>query len=313
MLRLAWTAAALTLVATALVAAIPAASPNFPARIDLPEGFRTEGIAVGRGHSFYVGSTQTGAIYAGDLRTGTGDELVPGQTGRAAFGIFVDGRNRMWVAGGATGQAYVYDATTGEEIAGPYTLAPAAPRFINDVYVTRTGAYFTNTSAPFLYRIPIGPRGEIGGPSSVETIPLAPELSGLNGIEATPNEKTLVVVQFTTGRLFGLDPETGAAEEIVLDELVPRGDGLVLVGKTLYVVQNLPSAAVPAAGPGVVAVVELAPDLSSGEVVARLNSTADPLVNPATADRFGRLLYVVRRDVPGGTTFWLTRLDTNGT
>ena len=89
-----------------------------------------------------------------------------------------------------------------------------------------------------------------------------------------------------------LDAETLEVTEIVLDELVPRGDGLVLSGKTLYVVQNLPSAAVPGV-PGQVAVVELSPDLSSGEVVGHLDDSHDPLINPATADKFGK--YALRR------------------
>src|SRR5215210_766587 len=119
MRRLGWTTMVLSLLAATIVAATPAASPNWPARIDLPPGFMTEGIAIGKGHTFYVGSTQTtglypGSIYAGDLRTGEGDILVEGATGRAAFGIFADNCNRLWVAGGGTGNAYVYDATTGD-------------------------------------------------------------------------------------------------------------------------------------------------------------------------------------------------------
>ena len=133
--------------------------------------------------------------------------------------------------------------------------------------------------------------------------------AGLNGIEGTPNGKTLILAAFTTGRLYTLDTETLEVNEIVLDELVPRGDGLVLSGKTLYVVQNLPSAAVPGV-PGQVAVVELSNDLSSGEVVAHLNSADAPLVNPATADQFGNALYIVRRaaPAPAPASFYITRI-----
>ncbi len=296
--RFACITAAVSLLAAVVVPATATASQNFPARIDLPTGWRGEGIAVGRGSTFYAGDTVTGAVYKGDLRTGEGSVLVPGQPGRTSFGIFADNRDRLFVAGGRTGHAYVFDAATGALIAD-YTLT-TEPSFINDVYVTRSGAYFTNTvGAPVLFRIPIAPNGELG--SSAETFQLTPPAAGLNGIEGTPDEKTLVVVSITTGKFFTVDSETGITEEIVFSEPVPRGDGLILHGKTLYVVQNMPA--------GDVAVVELTPDLSFGEVVARLNSADDPLVSPATADRFGHLIYVVRRDVPGGTMFHLTRLE----
>ena len=52
--------------------------------------------------------------------------LVEGQPGRSAIGIKVDHRrNRLFVAGGATGKAFVYDARTGEDLAS-YQLTPEA-------------------------------------------------------------------------------------------------------------------------------------------------------------------------------------------
>ena len=91
MRRFGWTTLLLSLLAATLVAATPAASPNWPSRIDLPTGFLTEGIAIGKGHTFYVGSTATtgpfaGMIYAGDLRTGEGALLpLSGGTGKSAL------------------------------------------------------------------------------------------------------------------------------------------------------------------------------------------------------------------------------------
>jgi sugar lactone lactonase YvrE len=297
MRRFAWSIAAFSLVATALVAAPPAASPNFPPRIDFPSGWRAEGIAVGRGHTFYAGDTATGSIYKGDLRTGEGSVLVPGRVGGSVFGVFADNRDRIFAAGGRNCDAWVYDAATGAVIAH-YTLT-APPCFINDVSVTNSGAYFTNTiGLSALFKIPIGPNGELG--TTTETIPVP--FTGGNGIEATADGKTLVAVSITTGTLYAIDTESNAASEIVLDKPLVRGDGLILQGKTLYYVENLPVGAD-------VAVVELAPDLSSGTVGARLNSADDPIVSPATADRFGQLIYVVRRNVAGGTTYYLTRLE----
>ena len=49
-----------------------------------------------------VGSIPTGAVYAGDLRTGSGDVLVQGATGRAATGLKYD-QGRLFVSGAGTG------------------------------------------------------------------------------------------------------------------------------------------------------------------------------------------------------------------
>ena len=45
-------------------------------------------------------------------------------------------------------------------------------------------------------------------------------------------------------------------------------------------------------------------------LVTRLNSAEDPLINPATIDRFGDWIYVVRRDqpAPAPAAYHLTRL-----
>lgn len=71
--------------------------------IPLPDGFQPEGIAVGTGTTFYVGSIPTGAVYRGDLRTGEGEVLVPAQTGRAAIGLkYHERAGLLFVAGGPT-------------------------------------------------------------------------------------------------------------------------------------------------------------------------------------------------------------------
>jgi hypothetical protein len=335
MLRLASISTAAAVVAAALVAAVPAASPNFPARIDLPgppapgqAGWLAEGIAVGRGHTFYAANTATGsypggAIYAGDLRTGEGSIIVAPASGQtlpcsSALGLFVDNFNRIWVAGSTTGKACVYDASTGALLAvyqlAPPNPAPPAPgtTLINDVYVTNDAAYFTNTfgAVGTLYKVALDPGGALPDPGAAGTVETFTVPAGLNGIEATPDGKTLIVVSITTSEFFTIDAETGATHEIVLDAPVLRGDGLILQGRTLYVVENLPSVAFPGAQ-GAVAVVELSPDLTTGHVVGRLNADDEPLFNPATADRFGRWIYVVRRNnAPAGPTrvFWLSRV-----
>jgi hypothetical protein len=100
--------------------AAPSSGSPFPALIPLPAGFGPEGIAVGNGSTFYVGSLTPptlGQILVGDLRTGEFAQLVA-PTGRPAVGMKHDSRsNLLFVAGGASGRGTVYDAFSGDEIA----------------------------------------------------------------------------------------------------------------------------------------------------------------------------------------------------
>src|SRR6266511_1545525 len=98
----------------------------------------------------------------------SGRDPRPRRKRRERHGDRARQREPLIVAGASTGKAYVYDAQTGALIR-TYTLA-TAPTFINDVVVTRTGAYFTDSQKAVLYRIPIGVGGALG---NVQTIPLA--------------------------------------------------------------------------------------------------------------------------------------------
>jgi hypothetical protein len=272
---------AAAVVTLAVASGVAAAAPSYPATIPLPRGFQPEGIAI-RANTFYVGSIPTGAVYRGNLRTGLGAVLVEGQTGRAAIGVAVDNRNRLFVAGGPTGKAFVYNARTGADIAS-YELGTG---FINDVVVTRTGAYFTNSNLAELYRIPIGNGGRLG--STVQTIPLTGAFQlqmgfNANGIDATANGRWLVIVQSNAGKLFRVNPTTGATTEIALGgESVPNGDGILLAGKTLYVVQNQLNR---------IAVFRVDAALTAGRLVTRI--TDGRFAVPTTIDDLGRRLYAV--------------------
>jgi sugar lactone lactonase YvrE len=285
MLRIVTLAAALTALAVAVAGPATASKKPkpFPEVIQLPVGFQPEGIEVGTGTTFYVGSVANGAVYRGNLRTGAVSPLVVGAAGKSATGIEYD-RGRLYVAGGGTGTATVYDARTGATIR-TYQLG-TAPTFINDVVVTRDAAYFTDSQKPVIYKVPIGPNGALG---DAQTIPLSGDYVhaagfNLNGIDATPDGSTLIAVQSATAKLYRIDPTTGVAKLITLagGESVPNGDGIMLTGKTLYVVQNQLNR---------VAVIELAPSLASGRVVTRLTD-ADFSV-PTTIDDHGNRLYAV--------------------
>jgi sugar lactone lactonase YvrE len=279
----------LSVLAGALVlAATPASgATDWPDVIPLPTGFQPEGIDIAEGNTFYVGSIPTGAVYRGDLRTGEGDVLVPAQPGRAAIGVDVDTRNRIFVAGGPTGMAWVYDARTGTTLAS-YQLATSTTTFVNDVVVTKDAAWFTESQAAVLYRVPIGPGGELGSQADVQRVPLGGDFMmgpgfNVNGIDATPDGETLVIVQSNLGRLYTVEADTGVADLIELSGgNVMQGDGILLHGRVLYVVQNRMNR---------IAVVELAADLGSGTITDHLT---DPDFDvPTTIARFGTDLYAV--------------------
>lgn len=261
------------------------ARPVFPEIIPLPDGFQPEGIASGRGTTFYVGSLANGAVYKGDFRTGEGSLVVGPQQGRIAVGLKFDSRsNLLFVAGGANGNAFVYDARTGASFA-EYLMGGT---FVNDVVVTREAAYFTESFAPVLYRVSLGRQGAPPRDSDAfETITLGGDFNYIpgsfntNGIAATPNGKALIIVNSTTGTLYLVDPDTGQAEEIE-GVSVPAGDGILLHGKTLYVVQNQLNQ---------IAVISLSPDYQTGTLVDTITSPQFRV--PTTIASFGNALYAV--------------------
>jgi sugar lactone lactonase YvrE len=271
-----------------LVFPIGVAAQSFPTLIDLPNGWLPEGIETGRGPILYSGSRANGGVYAIDLRTGQGAIVVPPQTGRSAVGLAFDRRsNYIFVAGGATGSGFVYDASSGASV-GAYALTPGAPTFINDVVVTIDAAYFTESNRPVVYRVPLGPGGELPLQGEVQALPLTGEwqqLPGINanGIEATPDGDALLVVNSASGVLYEVDPATGFAVAIdVGGASLTMGDGLLLQGHTLYVVRNRLNE---------IAVVELAPDLSVGAVVDVITNPNFDI--PTTLASFGNRLYAV--------------------
>lgn len=281
-------ASLVTLIAL-LLALLPAnaQSTPFPETIPLPTGFRPEGIALGHGSTFYVGSLVDGAILRGDLLTGQTSIFIPGQAGMVTVGLGFDDRSSyLFAAGGPTGLARVFDAGTGELLA-TYQLASPG-NFINDVIVTREAAYFTNSSQALLYRVPLGPGGSLPDPSDIQTLTLSGDWVqragfNANGIEATPNGKYLVIVNSTTGMLFRVDPLTGEAVAIDLGgESVSAGDGLLFYGSLLYGVRNQLN---------LVVVIDLSADLTSGVVVDRITDPA--LIVPTTLVGFGNALYLV--------------------
>ena len=238
---------------------------------------------------FFVGSTQDGAVFRGNVgEPGAEAEtfLEPGTDGRAmAIGMKVDDQGHLFVAGGETGRMFVYDTGTGGLV--DRFENGAGTTFVNDVALTPDGsAFFTDSMNPELYRVfPDGSGGyEAESYLNFEGTPAEyGEGFNLNGIAATPDGRYLIVVNSTSGRLFRI--KTGTKEVVGIDTGdadLTNGDGLLLIGRTLYVVRNEDERIVP---------VELSSDFLSG--TAGEGFTDDSLMYPTTIASYGGRLLAV--------------------
>jgi sugar lactone lactonase YvrE len=270
------------------VLAGPAAIARPAEVIVLPGASSAEGIAAGRGTTFYAGDLFAGDIFRGSRQRGTTELFIDTPDGRMAVGMATDlAHDLLFVAGGFTGQGYVYDLRTGATVAS-YQFAAPGTSLVNDVAVTKDGAWFTDSFHARLYFVPVTRAGvpaptfrtlAVSGPAAA--ISPLPDLPNLNGIQATPNGKTLVVAHSANAQLYTVDPATGASAAIA-GVSVPNVDGIVLEAGRLWAVQNFSNQ---------VSRIRLAPDLASGVVEAVITS---PLFQvPTTAARFGSRLAVV--------------------
>ncbi|MGW4639684.1 superoxide dismutase [Sphaerisporangium sp. NPDC004334] len=263
----------------------PAGGPAhqaYPSEFPLPDGFPPEGIAIGPGPVAYFGSRATGEIYRADLRTGQGRVISPGP-GTPSLGLKIDPRGRLFVAGGTGGDARVIDTRSGAVLAS-YRLATEAS-FVNDVALTPDAAYFTDSVNPVLYKLPFGRGGAL--PAEAVRVPLTGDIVytagfNVNGIAPTPDGTGLIIVQSGTGKLFRVAPSTGVATTIDLGgESLIDGDGLLLDGRVLHVVQN---------SLNTVTSLLLERGATSGKVVRRL--VDDRFDIPTTIAAFGDRLYL---------------------
>ncbi|BAL86519.1 hypothetical protein AMIS_12990 [Actinoplanes missouriensis 431] len=268
------------------VAAAPAEAAKshpLPATITLPSGFQPEGIAIGTKPYAYFGSRVDGDIYRADLRTGAGRTISEGP-GTASLGLKID-KNRLFVAGGAGGDARVLDVRTGE-ILKSYRLQPVgATAFINDVIVTRDAAWFTDSRNAVLFKLPFGRHGAL--PAEAVRVPITGDFvlaegNNANGISTTPDRRALIIVQSNTGSLFRVSFSGVATKiDLGLSETLVNGDGLWLRGRTLYAVQNRLN---------VIAEVELNRRGTAGTVVSRTSNPAFDV--PTTIAEFGKRFYL---------------------
>ena len=324
--------------AAVILLALPILSANaggeaFPKIVPALEGAPPEGFAIGKGHTAYNGSID-GSIYKVNLRNGQGETLVEAEPDFDVFagdcyklGMRVDPRsNYLFVAGCINGDAYVFDADTGEEIM-KYQLDDSDFTVINDLAITRDAIYFTDYGQPFIYSLPLSKNGRIPeGEDAATAIPLTGDfevgdnLIGVfaNGIAATPDGKTLIIGHSGSSKIFKVDPTTGHADEIIVDPPL-NGlfenflDGIVLHDGVLFIL----SPGWNTAEDDMVQVVVLAEDMLTGTLVGSIiDSDMDGVASGAF---HGDSLYVNNArywDYPGClpepdgcTEYWVTKLN----
>jgi hypothetical protein len=290
---------------------VAASAHDLVDRIDLPDGWRPEGITTD-GRSLFVGSLANGAILRADPRTGDTEIIAEGATGSMTVGVDYDRRrDLLWAAGGGppgntSREIRVYDADSGDALA-TYTFPATADWFINDLVVTRRAVYATDSRNRELLVVRLMPNGGLPGQEAASVLPLTGDFdvqagTGLNGIVATRGR--LIAIQGgDVGLLFRINPRTGATRTIDLggDRLI-NGDGLELDGDILYAVQNRLN---------MVAVVDLDRHLGSGEVLTRL--TDDDFDVPTTVALLDDSLFLPNARFgtagPEPAEYWITRID----
>jgi len=286
-----------------LIVATPALAAHTEYSIELPGATSAEGIASGAGSTFYAGDLFGGDIFRGDIRRRTVERFIDNEPGRGALGLRVDiADHLLFVAGGFDGRAYVYDTRTGATVR-TYQLS-VAPSVINDVALTRQGAWFTNSSQPELYFVPV----VAGRPGASRTLALSGPAAEVgpgfnnNGIQATADGSALLVAHTNQGALNLVDPATGASRTVQGVSL-PNVDGILMEGRTVYAVQNFLNQ---------IAQVKLSGDLGAGSVTKVV--TSGQFKVPTTVARFGDRLAAVNAKFdtgfpPTATTFEVVVVD----
>ena len=282
------------LVSSPAPAALPAAAQGEPPgdRIALPRGFSPEGItAIGR--QLYSGSlVGDGIAWArvGDDRATILRDMGPS----SVRGMTVDLGTDWLVAVGQRGEAGRLWVVVGHEpgVLATYARFPHAV-FPNDVTATRQYLWVTDSGRNVLYRVEAPPRRNFPEvPLPVETVhltgipPVADGDIALNGIRALPGGRRLIAVDSRDGTLYAIERESGVAFEVPVTgpETLTSGDGLVLDGRTLYVVR----------GQGGNEVVRLTLQGSGDELEATDGEvlTSPRLSVPSTAVKLGNSLWL---------------------
>ena len=227
----------LTGVVALTVTTVPSAAASSPEVIVLPGASSAEGIAAGRGppstRATFSAATSSGATCAGPPSSSS-----TRRTAARPSAWRRPGTRLLFVAGGFTGQAYVYDPAPAPP-SPPTSSAPPEPSVINDVAVTRRGAWFTDTkqASSTSSRSTGTASRAVQHPGTERPGRRHQRRFNLNGIRATADGRTLIVAHSAKGELYTVDRAPGTSATIA-GVSVPTVDGIVLRGRRLWAVQN---------------------------------------------------------------------------
>ncbi|MEV6398294.1 hypothetical protein AB0M39_26555 [Streptomyces sp. NPDC051907] len=269
---------------------------------------------------FFVGSVKDGTIFTGKVGSTKLSVFSPaGADGRTiATGLAFAG-DRLVVAGRQTGQIFVYDTRTGRLVSRLDTGLRASQTFLNDVTIAPDGsAYITDSVAPVLWRAkPTGKGYRLerfmdftGTAVKYVSAAGAPGIN-VNGIVASPDGRYLIIGKRNENALFRVELGAKTVSRVALPEgTLSTPDGLVLDGRTLHVVQNLP---------GSVESLTLAKDFGSARSASEIFDESFAFPTGAALHR-GRLLVVssqfntlgspaaVSGTTPPKLPFWVSQL-----
>ena len=282
-----------------------------PARnVDLPDGFRPEGIASGPRTTYYAGSMADGRIVTGDLRRGgTQRVLLPGQTGRQIRGMQRDPRTGLlWATGNVNDVFHVWAVSTRTGRIVRDVTVPGA-QFLNDLVVTRRAVWVTDSRVDRLTRIALTRRG-VPTSEAPTFLPLTGAWPGggtqtrANGIRRL-SRGHLVLNHSSAGGLWDVDTRTGVARAIPVSGVtLTAGDGLERRGRTLWVVRGSDRESVTQ--------LRLHRRKGSWSATFRARLTDPRLDVPSTATFAGGLLWAVNARFgvasPETADYWITPL-----
>lgn len=248
--------------------------------------FFPEGIAFSsRAGAFFTGSTTNGDVVQVDVETGVASLFAGGakQSRSDCRGMKVDSKDRLWICGGEENKVHVLDSK-GMLIQSWDLKALYNAGFLNDCAVDEQYIYFTDSRVQKLYRAKTS--GSQPGPVedwlnfSNQQIPYGTGFNA-NGIVLTPDGKYIIIVVSNTGKLYRIDRSSKAIIEIMINTPVTAGDGLWLIGETLYVSRNATNKIFP---------VKLSDDYSKGNVGVEFG---DNLLFNTTIAKAGNYFLVV--------------------
>ncbi|GAB3887888.1 SMP-30/gluconolactonase/LRE family protein [Spirosoma agri] len=137
-----------------------------------------------------------------------------------------------------TAGLFIYDLATRTNLrrVNLAALLPGSNHYANDLAFDSEGnAYVTDSFAPVIYKVP----ADTTKPSILVNSPLFAGTEGinLNGIVYHP-DKFLIVAKANEGSLYKVSLSAPTLPKQITGPALPNGDGMVLVGDDLYVVNN---------------------------------------------------------------------------